>query len=137
MRVWALVLAAGLVAQASAQEPPALQAPAGPWMVFFDWGKPDLRSDDESVLDQVAAALRARPGARLQLTGHTDRSGSVSVNRAAGLKRAQAISAELQMRGVPRSAISVASFGEERPLVPTEDGVREVQNRRVVIAIEE
>ena len=33
--------------------------------------------------------------------------------------------------------MSVASFGEERPLVPTEDGVREVQNRRVEIAFEE
>ena len=27
------------------------------------------------------------------------------------------------------------SFGEERPLVPTEDGVREVQNRRVEIIV--
>ena len=33
--------------------------------------------------------------------------------------------------------MTVASFGEDRPLVPTEDGVREVQNRRVVIAFEE
>jgi outer membrane protein OmpA-like peptidoglycan-associated protein len=33
--------------------------------------------------------------------------------------------------------MSVASFGEDRPLVPTEDGVREVQNRRVVIELEE
>jgi outer membrane protein OmpA-like peptidoglycan-associated protein len=32
--------------------------------------------------------------------------------------------------------MTVASFGEERPLIPTEDGVREVQNRRVVIAFE-
>ena len=33
--------------------------------------------------------------------------------------------------------MTVASFGEEQPLVPTEDGVREVQNRRVEVSFEE
>ena len=33
------------------------------------------------------------------------------------------------------SAMTIASHGEERPLVPTEDGVREVQNRRVEIIV--
>lgn len=115
----------------------ATERPAGPFMLFFDWGKPELRSDDLATLDKVAEVYRANPGARLQLAGHTDRSGSAPVNRAAGLKRAQAARAELEKRGIPRNAMRVASFGEEQPLVPTEDGVREVQNRRVVIAFEE
>ncbi|MFL6723376.1 MAG: OmpA family protein [Sphingomicrobium sp.] len=109
----------------------------GPWMVFFDWGKPDVRGDDQSVLDQVAAAYRAKPGAHVRLAGHTDRSGSAAVNRVAGLRRAETIRVELEKRGVPRNAIAVASFGEDQLLVPTEDGVREVQNRRVDIRIEE
>jgi OOP family OmpA-OmpF porin len=120
---------------ATAQQ--ASGAPAGPVLVFFDWGKPDIRADDAAILDQVAAAYRAHPGARLQLSGHTDRSGSVATNRAAGLRRAEAVRTELEKRGIPRNAMTVASFGEERPLVPTEDGVREVQNRRVEIVIEE
>jgi OOP family OmpA-OmpF porin len=125
----ALMIAACGVA--SAQQAP--DVPTGPVLVFFDWGKPDLRGDDAATLDQVAATYRAHPGARLQLSGHTDRSGSVATNRAAGLKRAEAVRAELEKRGIPRNAMTVASFGEERPLVPTEDGVREVQNRRVEI----
>jgi outer membrane protein OmpA-like peptidoglycan-associated protein len=36
---------------------------------------------------------------------------------------------------VARNAISVAAFGESRPLVPTADGVREPQNRRVEIVL--
>ena len=109
---------------------------AGSFMLFFDWGKPDIRQDEVATLDQVAAAWRARPGVHLQLTGHTDRSGSAAVNRASGLKRAMKVRAELERRGIPRNAMSVGSFGEERPLVPTEDGVREVQNRRVDILLE-
>lgn len=134
MRTAAVAMALGLAGTAAAQAPPVLPAPA---MVFFDWGKPDVRSDDQGVLDQVAAAYRARPSAHLRLAGHSDRSGGSAVNRAAGLRRAQTVRAELEKRGIPRNAMSVASFGEGRPLVPTEDGVREVQNRRVVIAFEE
>lgn len=136
MKTAALAFVAGLTAAISpAQEPAA--GPPQPAMVFFDWGKNELRSDDAAVLDKVAEAYRARPAAHLQLSGHTDRSGSNATNRIAGLRRAEFIRAELEKRGIPRNAMSVASFGEEKPLVPTEDGVREVQNRRVVIAFEE
>lgn len=136
MRALAMATGLGLVASLSLAQP-VTNGPPQPFMVFFDWGKPDVRSDDQTVLDQVATAYRSRPDAHLRLTGHTDRSGSAAVNRAAGLKRAQAIRSELEKRGISRNAISIASFGEDQPLVPTEDGVREVQNRRVVIAFEE
>ena len=77
----------GSVRHAAAQLP-ASPDPASPdqFMVFFDWGKPDIRGDDAATLDQVAAAYRTPPRARLQLSGHTDRSGSGAVNRAGGLE---------------------------------------------------
>lgn len=134
----ALMIAAASCAvagQAHGQE--AAAASPAAFMVFFDWGKPDIRSDDAATLDKVAETWRARPGTHLRLAGHSDRSGSTAVNRAAGLKRAQTVRSELERRGIPRNAMRIASFGEEQPLVPTDDGVREVQNRRVVIAFEE
>jgi outer membrane protein OmpA-like peptidoglycan-associated protein len=134
MRMLAVAVSLGLTAQLVAQESSTPPAPA---MVFFDWGKPEIRSDDQAILDQIANTYRARRSQHLQLTGHADRSGSAAVNRAAGLKRAQTVRAELEKRGIPRNAMSILSFGEEQPLVPTEDGVREVQNRRVVISLEE
>jgi len=131
--IWATLIIAAASPAPSAQNP-AGSAPDR-FMVFFDWGKPDIRSDDVAVLDQVAAIYRAHPGARLQLSGNTDRSGSVITNRRAGMRRAEMVRAELEKRGIPGNAMTVASFGEERPLVPTEDGVREVQNRRVEIVV--
>ena len=136
LKLWMFVVAAGLAGAGAGAQP---QAPtiAGPFMLFFDWDKGDIRRDDEAVIDQVAEAWRARPGAQLRLTGHTDRSGSTSFNRRAGMERTNIVRAALEKRGIPRNAMSLASFGEERPLVRTEDGVREVQNRRVEIAFEE
>lgn len=136
MKLWKAVVAAGLVGTGVGAQPSA-PAGAGPFMLFFDWEKGDIRRDDEAVLDKVAEAWRGRPGARLRLTGHTDRSGSTSFNRRAGMERTNIVRTALEKRGIPRNAMSLASFGEERPLVPTEDGVREVQNRRVEIAFEE
>jgi outer membrane protein OmpA-like peptidoglycan-associated protein len=134
MKLLAFAVGLGLAASTAAQEQPAQN---GPFLLFFDWGKPDIRSDDVETLDKVAAAWRARPSIHLQIAGHTDRSGSLATNRRAGLKRAETVRAELEKRGVPRNAMVVASFGEEQPLVPTEDLVREVQNRRVVIELKE
>ena len=136
MKLLAFMIAAGLATTGISAQPP-VATNAGTFMLFFDWGKGDIRRDDEAILDQVAEAWRARTGQRLRLTGHTDRSGGAIFNRQAGMERAKAVRLALEKRGIPRDAMSITSFGEDRPLVPTEDGVREVQNRRVEIVIEE
>nr|WP_314447058.1 OmpA family protein [uncultured Sphingomonas sp.] len=105
-------------------------APA-PMMIFFDSGGQEIRRDWEPVLDQ--AAKLAAGGTRLRLTGHSDRTGSAAVNRAASLKRAQAVADALVSRGVSRQALVVEGKGEDEPFVPTADEVREIQNRRVDI----
>jgi outer membrane protein OmpA-like peptidoglycan-associated protein len=132
------VLVAGALATAASTVAFGQHPVAGaPLMLFFDWGKPDIRSDDLAVLDQAAAAWRASPGKRLVLSGHTDRSGSAAHNIRASRKRAEMVRAELAGRGIPAKAMIIEALGEQRPLVPTEDGVREVQNRRVEIRIED
>ncbi|MDQ3139155.1 MAG: OmpA family protein [Pseudomonadota bacterium] len=106
---------------------------AAPVLVFFDWGKPEIGGDAAAVLDAVAASVRATPALRLRLSGHSDRSGGTTGNRRSASRRADAVAAYLAERGVPRRTMTLASFGEEQPLIPTEDGVREPQNRRVEI----
>ncbi len=129
-----LALALGLLLAADMASPQGSSPLA---VTYFDWGKEEIRRDDRSALDRVAEEWRARPATRLLLSGHTDRSGDPASNRATGLRRAEAVAAELERRGIPGSAMRLVSFGEEDLLVATEDGVREVQNRRVVISIEE
>ena len=45
-----------------------------------------------------------------------------------------AVRGYLAAHGVPASAMILQAFGEQQPVVDTEDGVREIQNRRVEIA---
>lgn len=128
----AAVMAIGGASVATAQQP----APGGPLLLFYDWGKSDIRGDDQAVLDQAVAAWRANPSAHLMVSGHTDRSGRRDYNLRSSKRRAELVRSELIKRGVPASSVKIAAYGEGRPMVATEDGVREVQNRRVEIAIE-
>jgi outer membrane protein OmpA-like peptidoglycan-associated protein len=106
------------------------QAPA-PLVLFFDSSGAEIRREWQPVLE--AAAERARSGQRLLVVGHSDTSGSAAANRRVAAKRAQAVADALIALGVPAQALTTASAGEEQLLVPTAEGVREIQNRRVVI----
>jgi len=128
------VLALSLFCLAS---PASAQSTAGqPFRIFFDWGKPELSRDAETILGEVASAYRRLGPSRVLVSAHSDRSGSDAVNLAASRRRAEAVKSYLIAHGIPAAAIRTAAFGESRPIVPTEDGVREAQNRRVEIAFE-
>jgi outer membrane protein OmpA-like peptidoglycan-associated protein len=51
------------------------------------------------------------------------------------IRRANTVATELVKDGVPKAAIAIEGFGQTHLLVPTADGVREPQNRRVEIII--
>ena len=67
------------------------------------------------------------------LAGHADRSGSSQYNVGLSQRRADAVRSYMTARGVADTRISTEAFGESQPRVPTADGVRELQNRRVEI----
>jgi outer membrane protein OmpA-like peptidoglycan-associated protein len=117
--------------------PPAPAAPTAPsFMVFFDWDRSNLSQQALSTIQQAADAYRTKGSARVTATGHTDTSGPASYNMALSLRRANAVKDALVRDGVPATAISVIGKGETDLLVPTGDGVREPQNRRVEIVLQ-
>ena len=67
------------------------------------------------------------------LAGHTDRAGSVTYNMGLAERRNASVRDYLTGRGIPDGRISSEAFGESQPRVPTADGVRELQNRRVEV----
>jgi outer membrane protein OmpA-like peptidoglycan-associated protein len=119
-----------------APPPPPPPAKAPSFMVFFDWDRSNLSQQALATIRQAADAYKTKGNARITATGHTDRSGPESYNMALSLRRANAVKDALVRDGVPATAISVIGKGETQPLVPTADGVREPQNRRVEIVIQ-
>lgn len=109
-------------------------ASARTFLVFFDWSKADLTDRARQIIGE-AAASRGAGVTRIEVNGFTDRSGPADYNMQLSIRRANAVAAELVRRGVPRNEIVTRGFGEENNLVPTADGVREPQNRRVEIIL--
>jgi OmpA-OmpF porin, OOP family len=118
--------------------PPVTQAPVQTtsFMVFFDWDRSNLSAQALNTIKQAAGAYKTKGSARITATGHADKSGPENYNMALSLRRANAVKDALVREGVPATAISVVGRGESQPLVPTADGVREPQNRRVEIVLQ-
>jgi OmpA-OmpF porin, OOP family len=116
--------------------PPAAQPGVGrAFLVLFDWDRADLTDRARRVVAEAAQEARRAQATRLEVAGHADRSGTPAHNERLSRRRAEAVAAELVRSGVDRGDIVVTAFGESRPLVPTADGVREPQNRRVEIVL--
>jgi OOP family OmpA-OmpF porin len=121
-----------------APPPPAPPAPPPPprqqvYLVFFDWDKYNITPEGMQIIQLAANQYKAGGSVRLTVTGYTDTSGSPGYNQRLSERRANAVANALQRLGVPRSDMAVSGRGENDLRVPTPDGVREPQNRRVEI----
>lgn len=115
--------------------PPPAAICSQPGMVFFDFDSAELSSGARETIDAVAVNARPCNWQSISVVGHADRSGSNSYNIGLSQRRAQAVAGYLASRGVPGGIISTDARGEEQPRVPTADGVREPQNRRVEMGV--
>ncbi len=116
--------------------PPPVVAPATApksYLVFFDFNKSDLSPQAVSIVNTAAANAAPAKVTQLTVTGHTDTVGSDAYNMRLSRRRAESVAAQLEKDGIPSSEISIVAKGKRDLLVPTADGVKEPQNRRVQI----
>ena len=103
------------------------------YLVFFDFNKSDLTSEAVSIVNQAAANAGPAKVTQLTVTGHTDTVGSDAYNMRLSRRRAESVAAQLEKDGIPAGEIAIFAKGKRDLLVPTADGVKEPQNRRVQI----
>jgi outer membrane immunogenic protein len=101
--------------------------------VFFNFDRYNLTAEGRQVVDEAAHVFKSNGVAHIDLTGYTDLAGSVAYNLKLSQRRADTVTRYLVELGVPRGDIGVYARGKANPRVPTPDGVREPQNRRVEI----
>jgi outer membrane protein OmpA-like peptidoglycan-associated protein len=129
-------------ALAGPAETPPLAPPATPqpvplereFIVFFGFNRADLTPQALATIRKAVGSVRDSGSAAIRVIGHADRAGSISYNKALSVRRAQSVKKALIGEGIAGNAISVSGRGESEPAVPTADGIREPQNRRVHIS---
>lgn len=127
-RMLPVLLAAPCVAMIAA---PAPAWRTGPFMVFFPFGGDALDERARAILDNLARERVVAPEAHVVVQGHADRAGDDRINLRLSCRRARAAQAYLLTRGLAAERMTVRAYGETQPLVETQDGAREPQNRRV------
>jgi outer membrane protein OmpA-like peptidoglycan-associated protein len=113
--------------------PPVAQCNQGPYIVFFDWDASDITPEAASILDSAITAYGNCNNVPIMLAGYTDSSGGAQYNLGLAARRNESVRTYLTGKGIPAARITSEAFGETNPRVPTADGVRELQNRRVEI----
>ena len=111
--------------------PPAPQQ----FVLYFRFESDDLTDESRALLPRVLEALKNRPFPDVAVIGHTDTTGTAASNVELGLRRADAIRAQLVQAGISPDVIEVTSHGEADLLVKTADQVLEPRNRRVEITV--
>jgi iron complex outermembrane receptor protein len=123
----------------AAYVPPPVAAPATApksYLVFFDFNKSDLTPQATTIVDTAAKNAAMGKVTKLDVTGYTDTVGSDAYNMRLSRRRAESVAAQMEKDGVPSSEIAIYAKGKHDLLVPTADGVKEPQNRRVQIVFD-
>lgn len=103
------------------------------YQIFFDYGASQIDPIALQIIAEAVKEIDASKSGNILVIGHADRSGSADFNMALSSHRAEMVKRALVAAGVSASKVNTIAQGESDPLVATPDGVREPQNRRVVI----
>ncbi len=103
--------------------------------IFFQSGKAVIGKSSFSLLDEVAAVLRANPKISVSIDGHTDGIGAAVMNLKLSRARANAVREFLIGRGIDPERLQARGFGETLPLATNQTAVGREKNRRVEINI--
>lgn len=108
-------------------------SPSEPRVVYFDYDSYVIKPEFQSVIAAHARFVKAQPGRKLAIEGHTDETGGREYNLALGQKRADAVRDALAILGVSQAQMESVSFGKEKPAVAGTDEAAFSKNRRAEI----
>ena len=104
-------------------------------IVYFDFGKWDLKEAAIPILNELAQTLKENPDYTLHITGHTDNIGTDEFNFELSEKRAQSVKEYLISSGCSENKIIITAKGKEEPLNDNLTDQDRAINRRVVFSI--
>ena len=105
--------------------------------ISFDTNRADIKSNFRPILDRFATTLNENPATTVTIIGHTDSTGSDSINQPLSVERASHARDYLATRGVSPTRIVVEGRGAREPIASNEDNSGRARNRRVEIYVAE
>ncbi|MGH1479769.1 MAG: TAXI family TRAP transporter solute-binding subunit [Geminicoccales bacterium] len=104
------------------------------FVVYFDLNSRDVTGEGRLKIDEARAFADGLVAAKIEVSGHTDRSGNPAQNATLAEARAVAVEAELRSATVGDHEITIRGLGASVPAVDLAQRI-EPRNRRVEIKI--
>lgn len=106
-----------------------------PGNITFATDSTDIASHFYPVLSSVSIVLKQYPETLIEISGHTDATGSAEYNQRLSEQRAQSVAQYLITQGVAPQRILARGMGESMPIASNSTPEGRAQNRRVEIRI--
>jgi OOP family OmpA-OmpF porin len=112
----------------------ALPEPARTFVLDYQPNEFEVISEFTAELQRMADFIKASPGQRFIIEGHTDSIGSDESNMRLSVQRAEKVKAYLvEKMGIPAFLLDARGFGENYPVADNSTQEGRQQNRRIVI----
>lgn len=99
--------------------------------IYFETSKASLKAESYEQLSQVLTLLENNETIRLEISGHTDNTGSLKFNTKLSEERAKAVVDYLVSQGVDKSRLEWKGYAFTQPIAPNDTPEGREQNRRV------
>ncbi|MFW6043165.1 MAG: OmpA family protein [Marinilabiliaceae bacterium] len=103
--------------------------------ILFTTGEATLEAESYKELDRLVRLLEENPSVRVEVSGHTDNTGSASLNKKLSKERALSVKRYLESKGIDSGRIEYEGYGFDRPIAPNETSEGRAKNRRVEIEV--
>jgi len=103
--------------------------------LFFELGKADLTAESEPELKRLVQVMRENGQLTIEISGHTDNTGTDEINNKLSQARADAVKNYLQASGIQSTRIQSKGYGSFKPKASNETDEGRQANRRVEFAI--
>ncbi|MEX2233423.1 MAG: OmpA family protein [Cyclobacteriaceae bacterium] len=103
--------------------------------IFFDVDKYDLKEKSLTELQKILRFLKENPTFNVEISGHTDNSGSEAYNLQLSQKRAQSVFDYLVSKGIELKRLLPKGYGPNRPIAENDSEEGRQKNRRIEFKI--
>jgi outer membrane protein OmpA-like peptidoglycan-associated protein len=99
--------------------------------IAFESGSAKIVEKSFVTLGAASSVLTEFKSARLEVSGHTDNTGSAELNTKLSLERAEAVKAYFVGKGIAADRITTVGFGSDRPMADNKTPEGRAKNRRI------
>jgi len=103
--------------------------------IFFEVDKYDLKEKSTTELQKIKRFLVENPDVRVEISGHTDNTGSPVHNQELSEKRAQSVYSYLVAQGLNVERLTTKGYGSHQPIADNETESGRQKNRRIEFKI--